>query len=155
MSDHWSCRPELYILGTGPLCIHHHVSNYLTAASNAAEAEQEMVEAEYDAAAAAARAGIEEPMNADYSVWNWKTGRYDYYRSRNPRSYRATVGYPAARAIKGVGELPEQAVDPLPAGTVYIGSGLEAQGTLAAPRKRSSLLFLGVAGALLVLLWRK
>jgi len=60
MSDHWSCRPELYILGTGPLCIHNHVSKYLTAASDAAEAEQQMVEAEYDAAAAAARAGIAE-----------------------------------------------------------------------------------------------
>jgi len=80
-------------------------------------------------------------MNDVYSVWNWKKGRYDYYRSQLPRAYRARIGYPKASGLKGLGEVPEQSVHPLPAGAKYTGEGDEAIGTVAQPRQRSVGLF--------------
>ena len=84
-------------------------------------------------------------MNDIYSVWNWKKGRYDYYRSKHPRAYRARVGYPKARGLKGVGEIPEQSVHPLPSNAVYVGEGDTAVGTVAQPQQRSVALFAVVA----------
>jgi hypothetical protein len=86
-----------------------------------------------------------------YSVWNWKKGKFDYYRGKRARNYRERVGYPAQIGLKGVGDLPEESVNPIPAGAVYVGSGDQAVGVLASPTQRSGLLF--VAAALVGLWW--
>ena len=84
-------------------------------------------------------------MKELYSIWNWEKGRYDYYRANSARPYRSRVGYPAPRGIKGLGEVPEESVHPLPAGAEYVGSGDTLVGTMASPTKRSALLFIAVA----------
>ena len=88
-----------------------------------------------------------------YSVWNWEKGQYDYYSGNRSHGYRSTVGYPASRAQQGLGEVPERSVQPLPAGVRYIGSGTTARGMVAAPSKRSGLVFAGLALGALALVW--
>jgi hypothetical protein len=90
--------------------------------------------------------------NGRYSVWNWRKGQYDYYRVNRPLDYRARVGYPAPKSLKGVGEVPEQAVDPLPADASFVGSGEQAIGIISAPQQRSAVLFIAAALAGLWLL---
>jgi hypothetical protein len=91
-------------------------------------------------------------MNDVYSVWNWEKGRYDYYRSNRPRPPRQRTGYPRAKGLKGVGEVPEQSVQPIPAGAQYVGEGDDPIGTIAQSHKRSALLFAGGAVVALLLL---
>ena len=90
-------------------------------------------------------------VHSVYSVWNWNKGRYDYYRSNRSRPVRSRVGYPAARGLKGVGEVPEQSVHALPAGAQYVGEGDMAVGTVASPVKRNGAVF--VVAALGALWW--
>ena len=94
-------------------------------------------------------------MRDVYSVWNWDKGRFDYYRVDRARPVRERRGYPVARGIKGVGETPEESVNPLPAGAKYYGEGDEAIGTVAQPRKRSAGLFVvGALVGLALLSWK-
>jgi hypothetical protein len=89
-------------------------------------------------------------MRDVYSVWNWDKGRFDYYAVNRHRPSRQKSGYPPSQGLKGVGETPEQSVNPLPAGARYIGEGDEAIGTMAQPKKRSATLFVAAS---LVALW--
>lgn len=79
-----------------------------------------------------------------HSTWNWKRGKYDYFAVNGPIGYRQRLGYPASRSIKGVGDLPEESVQPLPVGAQYIGSGDQAIGIVSSPTKRSGLVFVVV-----------
>lgn len=88
-------------------------------------------------------------MRDVYSVWNWDKGRFDYYVVNRRRPVRQKAGYPPPRGLKGVGEVPEESVNPLPAGAKYVGEGDEAVGTVAEHRQRSATLF--VAASLLAL----
>lgn len=87
-----------------------------------------------------------------YSVWNWKKGRYDYYRSGTPRPFRARISYPAARGLRGMGEVPEQSVHNLPLDAVFVGEGDEAVGVISSGKQRSGVVFVIVSVALLWLL---
>lgn len=77
------------------------------------------------------------------SVWNWDTGRYDYYRV--PTSSRRTYGAemtppPAGQALGGVGEDPDASSHPLPIGSRMVGSGDQAMGNIVSlPRTATAL----------------
>jgi hypothetical protein len=78
------------------------------------------------------------------SVWNWDKGKYDYYRTRTPRTYRERSGYPSTKSLKGVGDIPEDSTHPLQSGSVYVGSGDEAIGTVSSGKKRNGTVFVAV-----------
>ena len=89
-------------------------------------------------------------MDDLYSVWNWSTGKYDYYRGRVARPFRRRMVYPKASGLKGIGEVAEVSVHRVPIGAKHVGSGVEALGTISGEPRGSGLLFV-VAG--LGLLW--
>jgi hypothetical protein len=67
------------------------------------------------------------------SIWNWDTGKYDYYRV--PASSRRPYGEdmkppPAGQALGGVGEDPDVSSHPLPLGSRKVGSGNQAMGNI-------------------------
>jgi hypothetical protein len=67
------------------------------------------------------------------SVWNWDTGRYDYYRvpSSSRRPYGAEMKPPRpGQALGGVGEDPDISSHPLPFGSRRVGSGSQAMGNI-------------------------
>jgi hypothetical protein len=60
-----------------------------------------------------------------YSAWNWKTGKYDYYRFNRPMAgYGDEINHPQPRLVDNpVGESPEQSASPLPRGARKFGEG--------------------------------
>jgi hypothetical protein len=65
-----------------------------------------------------------------FSVWNWKTGKYDYYRLNRPLSgYGDEIKHPKPRPVDNpVGESPEQSANALPIGARKFGEGHVAVG---------------------------
>lgn len=65
-----------------------------------------------------------------YSVWNWNTGRYDYYRG-DGAAPGTKVGGRRARGSGVGGVRLEDALPTLPRDAVLLGSGTDARGRVA------------------------
>ena len=61
---------------------------------------------------------------ATYSVWNWKTGRYDYFKTPTQIGYDAEVNFHTpARPASKIGNTLDEVLRPLPTRAKYTGSG--------------------------------
>jgi len=65
-----------------------------------------------------------------YSVWNWDTGQYDYFRGDGAKPGTKVAGRRARGSGVGGVRL-EDALPALPAGAVHIGAGPDARGRVA------------------------
>lgn len=102
------------------------------------------------------------PTNGLYSVWNWDTGRYDYYESpeRQRPSYGSEVKPPPMQNALGsaLGEDPDRSSNGMPARAKFVGSGPIALGEIVSvvPSVESISPWIGVVLALAIptaLLW--
>jgi hypothetical protein len=70
-----------------------------------------------------------------FSVWNWKTGKYDYYQApaQTALGYGDEVKPPVKNGMSGwLGDDPDMAGHILPPGSKAVGSGDVAMGEIAA-----------------------
>jgi len=65
-----------------------------------------------------------------YSVWNYGTRQYDYYKAGVAGPIHAGTA-PKAIVSSPLGATPEQAAWPVPVGAVKVGSGTQARGRIA------------------------
>lgn len=75
------------------------------------------------------------------SVWNWNTGKYDYYRvpAFARRAYGAEIKPPPVGAsLGGIGEDPDTSSYPLPDGAQRVGSGQDARGSVVSMQQASN-----------------
>lgn len=68
-------------------------------------------------------------MTAAYSIYNYGTRKYDYYRGHGDGATHAAPS--RIRGQSDIGAIPEQAAVILPAGAVKIGSGDLPRGRIA------------------------
>jgi len=94
-------------------------------------------------------------MKDTYSVWNWQTGRFDYYEAP-ARGYRSQLSYPGGfGSTDQIGASPEDSAVTVPVNATLVGSGGEAVGIVAERRRGSKwIVAAGAAGLLTWLLVR-
>lgn len=98
----------------------------------------------------------------DYSTWNPRTLRWDYWRTLGGAKLRAGVIAPAPRlSHRQLGVAPEQAARKLPSGARKVGTGDVARGQVASHQAmgidddaRNLLLFAGAAYLMYRFVWR-
>jgi len=79
---------------------------------------------------------IKPGMYANYSVWNWDTGQYDYYAPTRPiKKYGEEVKTPPSKSLGGIGEDPDVSNGILPLTSRKIGSGFYAMGEIVSMPK--------------------
>jgi hypothetical protein len=96
--------------------------------------------------------------HAVVSAWNWKTGRWDYYRVANGGmgAYGDLPKLPTGGQSHALGETPEESAHALPPGATPAGSGDSPAGQVVQPRgqsKAGTVLWVGAAVLIAWLLW--
>jgi hypothetical protein len=89
------------------------------------------------------------------SAWNWKTGRWDYYRvpSNNLGAYGDVPPPPIGGAAHALGETPEESAHTMPAGAVRVGSGDTPAGQVVRPPGGGGVGVWALVGAVTLLAW--
>lgn len=69
-------------------------------------------------------------MQRTVSAWNWKTGRWDYYRAPDGTlgAYGDLPTFASNGQAHAIGETPEESALRMPTGAVLAGSGDHAEG---------------------------